>query len=241
MKEKVIFTTALCLSAMTPMMAQNITGKVMNTKGEPLAFANVVLLNRTDSAFVKGAVSGEDGSFAIDSSCNGGIIKVTSVGYKTICKDCTGENVGIIKMEEDSKMLGEVVVKSSLPKTILKNGGMTTTVVGSVLEKAGTMENLLDRIPNVSAQNGSIKVFGRGEPVIYINGRQMRDKSELDRLHSDTSSRWKSSLTLVLVTQPAPRRSSVSQRRRYKARASDLTLQQKDRTTRKRTLEDMAG
>ena len=175
MKKKVIFTTALCLSAMTPMIAQNIIGKVMNTKGEPLAFANVVLLNRTDSAFVKGAVSGEDGSFVIDSSCNGGIIKVTSVGYKTICKDCDGENVGIIKMEEDSKMLGEVVVKSSLPKTILKNGGMTTTVAGSVLEKAGTMEHLLDRIPNVSAQNGSIKVFGRGEPVIYINGRQMRD------------------------------------------------------------------
>ena len=146
MKEKVIFTTALCLSAMTQMMAQNIIGKVMNTKGEPLAFANVVLLNRTDSAFVKGAVSGEDGSFVIDSSCNGGIIKVTSVGYKTVCKDCEGENVGIIKMEEDSKMLGEVVVKSSLPKTILKNGGMTTTIVGSVLEKAGTMENLLDRM-----------------------------------------------------------------------------------------------
>ena len=199
MKEKVIFTTALCLSAMTPMMAQNITGKVMNTKGEPLAFANVVLLNRTDSAFVKGAVSGEDGSFAIDSSCNGGIIKVTSVGYKTICKDCTGENVGIIKMEEDSKMLGEVVVKSSLPKTILKNGGMTTTIVGSVLEKAGTMEHLLDRIPNVSAQNGSIKVFGRGEPVIYINGRQMRDKSELDRLHSDNIK------SVEVITNPGAR------------------------------------
>ena len=43
MKEKVIFTTALCLSAMTQMMAQNITGKVMDMKGEPLAFANVVL------------------------------------------------------------------------------------------------------------------------------------------------------------------------------------------------------
>lgn len=47
------------------------------------------------------------------------------------------------------------------------------------------MENLLDRIPNVSAQNGSIKVFGRGEAVIYINGRQMRGRSELDRLRSD--------------------------------------------------------
>ena len=177
--------TFLCFSAITPMMAQDIKGKIVDEKGEPLAFANVVLLNRQDSAFVKGVVSGEDGHFAIDSACNNGIIKVTSVGYKTAWKDCTGENAGVIKMVADSKVLGEVVVKSLLPKTILKNGGMTTTVAGSVLEKAGTMEHLLDRIPNVSAQNGNIKVFGRGEPIIYINGRQMRDRSELDRLSSD--------------------------------------------------------
>lgn len=177
--------TFLCFSAITPIMAQDIKGKIVNEKGEPLAFANVVLLNRQDSAFVKGVVSGEDGHFAIDSACNNGIIKVTSVGYKTAWKDCTGENAGVIKMVADSKVLGEVVVKSSLPKTILKNGSMTTTVAGSVLEKAGAMEHLLDRIPNVSAQNGNIKVFGRGEPIIYINGRQMRDRSELDRLSSD--------------------------------------------------------
>ena len=177
--------TYLCFSAITPMMAQDIKGKIVVAKGEPLAFANVVLLNRQDSAFVKGVVSGEDGHFAIDSACNNGIIKVTSVGYKTAWKNCTGEIAGVIKMVANSKVLGEVVVKSSLPKTILKNGGMTTTVAGSVLEKAGTMEHLLDRIPNVSAQNGNINVFGRGEPIIYINGRQMRDRSELDRLSSD--------------------------------------------------------
>ena len=182
---KITLIMFLCFSAITPMMAQDIKGKIVDEKGEPLAFANVVLLNRQDSAFVKGVVSGEDGHFAIDSACNNGIIKVTSVGYKTAWKDCTGENAGVIKMVADSKVLGEVVVKSSLPKTILKNGGMTTTIAGSVLEKAGTMEHLLDRIPNVSAQNGNIKVFGRGEPIIYINGRQMRDRSELDRLSSD--------------------------------------------------------
>ena len=182
---KFIMTTAVCFWAMSQMMAQNISGKIVDAKGEPLAFANVVLLNRQDSTFVNGAVSGENGCFSIDSSCSVGILKLTSVGYKTIFKDCKGENVGVIKMEEDSKMLDEVVIKSSLPKTVLKNGGMMTTIVGSVLEKAGTMEHLLDRIPNVSAQNGNIKVFGRGEPIIYINGRQMRDRSELDRLSSD--------------------------------------------------------
>ena len=191
--------TFLCFSAITPMMAQDIKGKIVNEKGEPLAFANVVLLNRQDSAFVKGVVSGEDGHFAINSACNNGIIKVTSVGYKTAWKDCTGENAGVIKMVADSKVLGEVVVKSLLPKTILKNGGMTTTVAGSVLEKAGTMEHLLDRIPNVSAQNGNIKVFGRGEPIIYINGRQMRDRSELDRFSSDNIK------SVEVITNPGAR------------------------------------
>lgn len=183
--KKFFFTIVVCSSTMSQMMAQNISGKIVDSKGEPLAFANVVLLNRQDSTFVNGGMSGENGCFSIESSCSGGIIKVTSVGYKTIFKDCKGENVGVITMEEDSKMLGEVVVKSSLPKTVLKNGGVMTTIVGSVLEKAGSMENLLDRIPNVSAQNGNIKVFGRGEPIIYINGQQMRDKSELDHLSSD--------------------------------------------------------
>ena len=183
MKKKMIIT-ALCISAMTPMMAQNITGKVVDVKGEPLAFANVVLLNRQDSAFVKGAVSGNDGRFSIDSSCNGGIIKVTSVGYKTICKDCTGENVGIIKMEEDSKMLGEVVVKSSRPVIAIKGNALVTTVANSQLSHAGTANDVLRQVPMVTGRDGNFEVFGKGTPLIYINGRVVQDKNELAQLNS---------------------------------------------------------
>lgn len=61
----------LCMLVNCQVQAQNITGKVVDAKGNPLSFANIVLLNRQDSAFIKGAVSGEDGSFSIDSSCNG--------------------------------------------------------------------------------------------------------------------------------------------------------------------------
>lgn len=182
--KSILLFLSLELLSICQIMAQNIKGKIVDETGNPVSFANVVLLNRQDSSFVKGAISGNEGGFVIESSCDNGIIKVSSVGYKTTFKDCKGEEMTVV-LVEDSKMLGEVVVKSSLPKTILTNGGMKTTVAGSVLEKAGTMENLLDRIPNVSAQNGSIKVFGHGEPMIYINGKQMRDKSELDRLHSD--------------------------------------------------------
>ena len=171
LKEKKIMTmskkmviTAVCLLAMSAMMAQNITGKVVDTKGEPLPFANVMLLNRADSAFVKGAVSGEDGSFTINASCNGGIIKVSSVGYTTVFQDCVGGDLGVVRLSEDSKMLGEVVVKSYLPKTILSGEGMLTTVEGSVLEKTSNMEQLLSRIPSVSAKDGQIEVF---QTILY--------------------------------------------------------------------------
>ncbi len=197
MKSILLFLSFELLS-ICQVMAQNVKGKIVDGTGKPLSFANVVLLNRQDSSFVKGTISGNDGGFLIETSCVNGIIKVSSVGYKTTFKDYNSEDVTVV-LAEDRKTLAEVVVKSNLPKTILTNGGMKTTVAGSVLEKAGTMENLLDRIPNLSAQNGSIKVFGRGEPMIYINGKQMRDKSELDRLRSDNIK------SVEVITNPGAR------------------------------------
>ena len=182
--KKLFVTTILCFSGMSPIIAQNITGQVTDTKGEPLAFANVVLLNRQDSVFINGTVSGADGCFSIDSSCNGGIIKVTSVGYKTICKDCEGENVGIIKMEEDIKMLGEVVVKSSRPVTAIKGNALVTTVANSQLSHAGTANDVLRQVPMVTGRDGNFEVFGKGTPLIYINGRLVQDKNELAQLNS---------------------------------------------------------
>lgn len=196
--KSILLFLSLELLSFCQVMAQDIKGKIVDETGKPISFANVVLLNRQDSSFVKGTVSGNDGGFVIGASCDHGIIKVSSVGYKTAFKDCNGDDVTVV-LAEDSKMLGEVVVKSSLPRTILTNGGMKTTVAGSVLEKAGTMDNLLDRVPNVSAQNGTIKVFGRGEPLIYINGKQMRDKSELDRLRSDNIK------SVEVITNPGAR------------------------------------
>lgn len=118
---------------------------------------------------------------------------------------------------------------------------MMTTIVGSVLEKAGTMEHLLDRIPNVSAQNGNIKVFGRGEPIIYINGRQMRDRSELDRLSSDNIK------SVEVISNPGARYAAST---KAVIRITTKKIQGDgfgfDATTEgsydeKRTLEDMAG
>ena len=164
--------------------AQTVTGRVVGDGGRPLPYTNVVALSLPDSAFVAGVMTRDDGTFTLDTKGEGRLIRFSSLGYKTLYADRRSD-MGTVSMASVAQVLGEVVVKSDLPKTRLKGEGMITDVGGTILEHAGTMERLLDRIPNVSAGNGEIEVFGRGTPELYVNGRKVRDKSELDRLNPD--------------------------------------------------------
>ena len=178
--------SALCCSLLfvQTMAAQKVTGRVVDADGQPLPYTNVVAMSLPDSAFVSGVMTGDDGTFTLDAKDEGRLLRFSSLGYKTVFADVKA-NVGTVRLDALTQVLGEVVVKSDLPKTRLKGEGMVTSVGGTLLEHAGTIERLLDRIPNVSAKNGKIEVFGRGTPELYINGRKVRDNSELDRLSAD--------------------------------------------------------
>ena len=163
---------------------QDYSGKVIDQKGEPVAFVNVVLLSLPDSAFVQGAVSDEQGAFHIVTNASDGLLKLSCVGYETLFVKAANDLT--ITMKEDAQMLGEVVVKSQLPKTLVKGDAMRTTVAGTILEKAGTVNDALSKIPSLEAErDGGVKVLGRGDAEVYINGRRVQDNSELSRLRSD--------------------------------------------------------
>lgn len=161
----------------------DIKGTVLTPEGEPMSFVNVVLLN-ADSTFVQGATSDETGSFNIETAVNDGILKISSIGYKTLymkMSDYRGE----IKMQEDTKMLDEVTVKAQLPKTKLTGNSMVTAIQGSVLEKSGTAKEMLAKVPGMTQKGDDLEVLGKGAPVFYINGRKVTDKEELKRLRSE--------------------------------------------------------
>ena len=46
-------------------LAQTITGRVVDELSQPMAYDNVMLLNGTDSSFIKGAITNDDGTFVI--------------------------------------------------------------------------------------------------------------------------------------------------------------------------------
>lgn len=164
---------------------QVISGKVLDEQKQPLPYVNVVLLSLPDSTFVTGTTSDEKGMFSLSGQMQGRLLRISSVGYTTVYRICKVGDMGIVSMMPDARLLGEVVVRGNLPVTRAKGDAMITTVAGSVLEKAGSGNQLLDKIPNVSAENGKVNVFGRGTAVVYVNGRRMRNASELEQLSSD--------------------------------------------------------
>jgi len=188
MKKNVFRITALMALMMMTLTSfaktQDWGGRVIDEKGEPMPYVNVVLLSLPDSAFVQGAMTDMDGVFKIVTDVNEGLFKVTSVGYQTLYINA-GQNL-TIQMKEDTQLLSEVVVKGQLPKTHVKGDAMRTTVAGTILEKAGTINDALSKIPSLEAErDGGVKVLGRGDAEVYINGRRVQDMKELSRLRSD--------------------------------------------------------
>ena len=164
--------------------AQTISGILIDEQHKPLPYANVIL-QTVDSVYLAGTMTGLDGKFELALHEKAKLINFSYVGYTTVVQEISKNELGTIQLFPDAQLLGEVVVKAYLPKTQAKGDAMVTTVSGTVLEKAGTAENLLDKIPNVTAQDGAVTVFGRGTPEIYINGRKIRNQQELDQLSSD--------------------------------------------------------
>lgn len=164
--------------------AQTISGMLIDEQHKPLPYAKVIL-QTADSAYLAGTSTGLDGKFELALHEKAKLINFSYVGYTSIVREISKNELGEIQLLPDAQLLGEVVVKGYLPKTQAKGDAMVTIVSGTVLEKAGTAENLLDKIPNVTAQDGAVTVFGRGTPEIYINGRKVRNLQELDQLSSD--------------------------------------------------------
>ena len=102
------------------------------------------------------------------------------------CLSASGqEQQDSLKSVSMMQELQEVVVKGNLPNTRLKGNAMITRIQGTPLSDAGTLGEMLVKVPGMTGTDEAPEVLGKGSPLIYINGRLMRDNSELKRLRSE--------------------------------------------------------
>lgn len=181
-----LVSVILFLSVSMMAQAQNrvITGRLVDEKNEPMAFANVVL-HASDSTYITGMASNTDGGFELPLMKNAKFISISYVGYETIFKDIIdGSDFSVIQMRPNTTELEEVVVMGRRAMTQIKGDALVTHIQGGPLQNVGTANDVLGKIPGVIKNGNSIEVIGKGTPLIFINGRQVRNDSELDQLAS---------------------------------------------------------
>ena len=179
------FTLMMALAVALTAAADTFTGRVVDETNAPAPFVNVVLLNAGDSAFVSGTTTDTDGRFTLTGNATRPIVKITYLGYNTHVMDAINADLGTITLEPEATLLGEVVVKGQRPAFKLTTEGLKTEVENTLLSKVGTAKAVLENLPGVQRKKDGLEVFGKGTPLIYINGRKLQNQTELGQISSE--------------------------------------------------------
>ena len=159
-------------------------GRVLDSSNEPVAYANVVLFAPEDSAFVAGGITNEDGYFVIPCDKLPVLARFSFVGYETVWMTCRTLELGTIFMKPDGIALDGVTIEGQVPLYQMGDEGLLTNVENTPLSKLGSAEDVFKHVPGLVQRDGEYEVFGKGKPLVYVNGRKVYDMSELKQLSS---------------------------------------------------------
>lgn len=202
--KKLMAGLLLCLCVNTLQAGNPIyEGVVKDASDNSLEFVNVTLLTLNDSTLIDGTVTDIAGKFTLVGNGTPVFLRITAMGFEDRSINNPKADVGDIILAPASYMLGEVVVKGSRPIAKVKGDGIQVAISDTYLANTGTALDVLGKMPFVTKSGSDVEVLGKGTPLIYINGRQVRDMSELYQL---VSSRIKS---IDVVTNPGARYSST--------------------------------
>ncbi|MEO1435598.1 MAG: carboxypeptidase regulatory-like domain-containing protein, partial [Bacteroidota bacterium] len=161
-----------------------IFGRVQDAEGQGMAYANVLLLNASDSILLKGEISNEDGAYTITRIPKGAyILNVSMVGFEAIFSDpfsLSGDGepkeMPTMVLATTSEALNEVQVVAKKPLFEQQIDRTVVNVQASITSAGGTALDVLEKSPGiiVNRQNGSITMAGKDGVVIMINDKENR-------------------------------------------------------------------
>ena len=184
----------------------SVEGRVLDPSSEPVAFANVVLLNAQDSTSVyKGAVSSETGEFILNNvEENEYLLKISFVGFEDLLRRIEVQkdiDLGTLVLQEDTATLNEVSINYKNPSVKREVDRLVFSVENTTLS-TGNSWDILKKTPGVILSGNSLMVRNQAVQV-YINDRKVQlTASELQTLLENYSAENIKSVE-VITTPPA--------------------------------------
>lgn len=165
-----------------------LSGTVKDADKSPLPFANVAVYN-ADKSLQNGVITQDDGCFTIENLTPGTYtISVSYIGYITheeIVEMKEPLRLPEIVLKEDAVNLQAVQVMGYRKLIKNENGRTTLNVEGSMLSSIPSATMIMSFVPGVTIQGEAIEVVGKGTPLLFIDGREMKDQTQLSSLQPE--------------------------------------------------------
>lgn len=166
----------LLLTSTVSAQTQTIKGTIVDASSEPIIGASVLVEGTTN-----GGITDLDGNFTLTNAPSTGKLVVSFVGYQTQTVDIKGQTVFKLVLQEDSKLIDEVVVIGYGTTSTRKMASAVTAVKGEKLQDlpfTSVTASLAGRATGVIVQSSggepgstpSISIRGGGSPLYVIDG-----------------------------------------------------------------------
>ncbi|SHO63319.1 outer membrane beta-barrel family protein [Algoriphagus zhangzhouensis] len=155
-----------------------ITGKVIDGKSQaPIEFATVKLLDKVTGNMLAGTTTQADGTLLLATSSENFSLEISFMGF--ITQELSDFEVinnkvdlGTIVLEEDSKLMDEVVVQGAKSTTEFKLDKRVFNVGQDLSSTGASALDVLNNIPSVNVNiEGQILLRGTGGVQVLINGK----------------------------------------------------------------------
>ncbi|MBO4268553.1 MAG: outer membrane beta-barrel protein [Bacteroidaceae bacterium] len=176
---------AVLITSVSSLMAQNleIKGTVYDfDSAEPLYPANIQVFSiaGTDTVYVNGVATEEDGSFRLGGLKAGNYMaRATFIGYTdtdknfTLRSGSTTTDLGKITMRSDGITLQAVAINAVAAKVQMVNDTVMFNSSAIKLPEGSSVEDLIRKLPGVQiTSDGDITVNGKSVSKILVNGKE---------------------------------------------------------------------
>ncbi len=171
MKKIGILLVVLGFSTLMMAAENKISGQVLDSEQQPIAYATVSLLT-SDSALITGTITNENGEFSITAPASARIVQVSFVGYETYTNALNISEKNLkITLNEEATALAEVEVSGKRPLIERQFDKIVLNVASSPFSTGFSSKELLKKAPGVNVdKDGNVTVNGKSVSI-YIDGR----------------------------------------------------------------------
>ncbi len=184
MKKVGLLAFALLVFGWIYVAAETIKGSVKDAQGNAMPFVTVSVLAQ-DSTLLTGAITDDNGAYAVEVNANRYIIQASYVGY------VTAYGGPDFVLREETEKLAEVEVKAKKPLIERQMDKLVVNVSASPLAAGSNGNDILRRAPgvridkdgNITVNGKSVEIWIDGKPS-YLSGQQL--KAMLDGTDGNT-------------------------------------------------------